>query len=174
MDDSAAYGDYYQWGRAKDGHQSSAADGENTKSKDIVSGHGKFIYGFEDWTQADSSGKRRIDAWKDGGKNDICPAGFSVPTEADLKAEIGNIQNINDAASSFLKIPAAGIRNESAKFSFSFQGDSAYLWVNTASKAQPKRSVGLIFRKPNVPKLSRVVFEAHQRTSGMSVRCVRK
>jgi hypothetical protein len=34
---------------SKDGHQSSAADGENTKSKDIVSGHGKFIYGFEDW-----------------------------------------------------------------------------------------------------------------------------
>jgi hypothetical protein len=30
VDDSAAYGDYYQWGRAKDGHQSSAADGENT------------------------------------------------------------------------------------------------------------------------------------------------
>jgi hypothetical protein len=24
VDDSAAYGDYYQWGRAKDGHQSAS------------------------------------------------------------------------------------------------------------------------------------------------------
>ncbi|CAB5496941.1 hypothetical protein AZO1586I_91, partial [Bathymodiolus thermophilus thioautotrophic gill symbiont] len=173
VDDSAAYGDYYQWGRAKDGHQSSTS-GTQTPSSDIVSGNSKFIYGRGDWTTIDSSGRLRVDAWKDGDKNDICPAGFSVPTEADLKAETGNIQNINDAASSFLKIPAAGIRNEGAKFSFSDRGDSAYLWVNTASKAQPKRSVGLIFKKPNVPKPSQASFEARQRTSGMSVRCVRK
>jgi hypothetical protein len=74
VDDSAAYGDYYQWGRAKDGHQSSTSSGINAKSTDIVSGHGKFIYGFGDWTQASG----RIDAWEDGGKNDICPAGLVI------------------------------------------------------------------------------------------------
>jgi hypothetical protein len=47
VDDSAAYGDYYQWGRAKDGHQSSAADGENTKSKDIVSSVPVIISAFD-------------------------------------------------------------------------------------------------------------------------------
>jgi hypothetical protein len=69
VDDSAAYGDYYQWGRAKDGHQSSTS-GTVTRSTDIVSGHGHFIHGWADWTDADSSGELRIAAWKDGGKND--------------------------------------------------------------------------------------------------------
>jgi hypothetical protein len=166
------YLDYYQWGRAKDGHQSSTS-GTKTPSSNIVSGNSEFIYGREDWTTADSSGKHRVKAWKDGDKNDICPAGFSVPTEADLKAETGNIQNINDAASSFLKIPAAGIRNGTGEISFSDKDDSAYLWVNTASIAQgPGRSVGLILRKSGPP--TKISFEARQRTSGMSVRCVRE
>ena len=175
VDDSAAYGDYYQWGRAKDGHQSSTSLGTRTSSSDIVSGNSKFIYGRADWTTADSGGGPRVDAWKDGDKNDICPAGFSVPTEADLKAETGNIKNINDAASSFLKIPAAGIRNGTDESSFSDQDDSAYLWVNTASTTQgPGRSVGLILRKSGSPVPIKISFEARQRTSGMSVRCVRE
>ena len=171
VDDSAAYGDYYQWGRAKDGHQSSIS-GKTDRLKGI-SGLGHFVYAWADWTEADSSGADRMDAWKDGDKNDICPAGFSVPTEADLKAETGNIKNINDAASSFLKIPAAGIRNGTGEISFSDKDDSAYLWVNTASIAQgPGRSVGLILRKSGPP--TKISFEARQRTSGMSVRCVRE
>jgi len=173
VDDSAAYGDYYQWGRAKDGHQSSTS-GIQTPSSDIVSGNSKFIYGRGDWTTIDSIGRLRVDAWKDGGKNDICPAGFSVPTEADLKAETGNIQNINDAASSFLKIPAAGIRNEGDESSFSNKGDSAYLWINDFSTKQAGRSVGLIFRNLSAPSQSWKSFEDRQRTSGMSVRCVRE
>jgi hypothetical protein len=40
-----------------------------------------------DWTSIDSSGASRIDAWANGGANDICPAGFSVPTEAELAAD---------------------------------------------------------------------------------------
>ncbi|CAC9504124.1 hypothetical protein [uncultured Gammaproteobacteria bacterium] len=147
--------------------------GTQTRSRGIVSGLGHFVYGRGDWTTIDSSGRLRMDAWKDGDKNDICPAGFSVPTEADLKAETGNIKNINDAASSFLKIPAAGIRNGSDESSFSDQDDSAYLWVNTALTAQgPGRSVGLILKKSGPP--TKISFEARQRTSGMSVRCVRE
>jgi hypothetical protein len=39
-------------------------------------------------------------AWKDGGANDICPAGFSVPTEAVLGDEIAKsgISGSNGAA----------------------------------------------------------------------------
>jgi hypothetical protein len=40
--------DYYQWGRAKDGHQTSASLGTQTPSSDIVSGNSKFIYGRGD------------------------------------------------------------------------------------------------------------------------------
>ncbi|VVM18274.1 hypothetical protein BSPWISOXPB_3041 [uncultured Gammaproteobacteria bacterium] len=52
--DSAAYGDHYQWGRAKDGHESSTL-GTQTRSSDIVLGGSKFIYGTSDWTTADST-----------------------------------------------------------------------------------------------------------------------
>jgi hypothetical protein len=45
----------------------------------------------------------RIDAWANGGANDICPAGFSVPTGAELTAEltVGTTTNAT-AFSSFL------------------------------------------------------------------------
>jgi hypothetical protein len=47
------------------------------------------------------------------GANDICPVGFNVPTNLDLKNEINKagISNRSEAFSSFLKIPTAGYRN---------------------------------------------------------------
>jgi hypothetical protein len=49
-----------------------------------------------DWTSIDSSNASRIDAWANGGANDICPAGFSVPTGAELTAEltVGTTTNV--------------------------------------------------------------------------------
>ena len=172
VDDSAAYGDYYQWGRAKDGHQSSIS-GKTDRLKGI-SGLGHFVYAWADWTEADSSGADRMDAWKDGDKNDICPAGFSVPTEADLKAETTNktIQNINDAASSFLKIPGAGFRNHDVGFRISNDGDKAYLWVNS-STTQNGRSIRFSFAKPSA-LVQPFSIKGSERTHGMSVRCVRE
>jgi hypothetical protein len=40
--------------------------------------------GVRDWIKNDSNGALRIAAWKDGGVNDICPAGFSVPNKGEL------------------------------------------------------------------------------------------
>jgi hypothetical protein len=49
-------------------------------------------------------------AWKNSGNNDICPAGFSVPTEAELRADTIEvtttaITNNEKALNSFLKLP---------------------------------------------------------------------
>jgi hypothetical protein len=49
-------------------------------------------------------------AWADGGDNDICPKGFSVPTEAELAADTTDIRTTAEALSSFLRIPTAGFR----------------------------------------------------------------
>jgi hypothetical protein len=49
-------------------------------------------------------------AWADGGANDICPRGFSVPTEAELAADTKDIKDTATALSSFLRIPTAGFR----------------------------------------------------------------
>jgi hypothetical protein len=43
--------------------------------------------GVRDWINNDSNGALRIAAWKDGGVNDICPAGFSVPNKGELELE---------------------------------------------------------------------------------------
>ncbi len=172
VDDSAAYGDYYQWGRAKDGHQSSTSSGINAKSTDIVSGHGKFIYGFGDWTQASG----RIDAWEDGGKNDICPAGFSVPTKAEISAEISapsNITDLSSAASSFLRLPASGFRDSSSSSPRLLnQGDAVLLWARNIVSGRKDYSHVLSVKKPGA-FVGGALVGAYQRTSGLNVRCIR-
>jgi hypothetical protein len=40
-----------------------------------------------DWTTIDGDGSLRTAAWADGGVNDICPVGFSVPTKEELKKD---------------------------------------------------------------------------------------
>jgi uncharacterized protein (TIGR02145 family) len=176
VDDGAAYGDYYQWGRAKDGHQrgkegdpSATSLGIPTPSSDIVSGNSKFIYGRSDWTTADSSGALRIAAWADGGKNDICPAGFSVPTEAELTAETtgAKITISTEAASSFLKIPAAGLRNSSGSNAFQNVNDTIFMWVRSA-RSNSTRSMRL-----GVFSFSISLYNSDQRSRGLSVRCIR-
>jgi hypothetical protein len=68
-----------------------------------------------DWVAktADNNGLARMAAWANDGVNDICPAGFSVPTKAELKEDIidAGITNATTALSSPLKLPAAGYRN---------------------------------------------------------------
>jgi hypothetical protein len=45
-----------------------------------------------------------------GGVNDICPVGFSVPTQAELAADTTGINN-DTAFSGFLRLPNAGFRD---------------------------------------------------------------
>jgi uncharacterized protein (TIGR02145 family) len=123
--DADCFGDYYQWGRAKDGHESSTSGTTTILASSITTpAPNKFIIDqsnqsnqrARDWTKNDSNdsnGALRIAAWKDGGVNDICPAGFSVPSTAELKEDTLNsdVKNTATAFSSFLKLPAAGSRN---------------------------------------------------------------
>jgi hypothetical protein len=71
-----------------------------------------------DWTTIDGNGSLRTAAWADGGVNDICPVGFSVPTKEELKKDtvdtypnIASKDNAIKAFNSFLKIPVAGYRD---------------------------------------------------------------
>jgi hypothetical protein len=95
-----------------------------------------FITGVFDWTidAIDRSGVAREAAWTDGGVNDICPVGFSVPTKEELMVEItkANITNTVSAFSSFLKLPVAGRR---LNWYGKFQGISSItsMWSRSAS-----------------------------------------
>jgi hypothetical protein len=120
--DSAAYGYSYQWGRNDDGHESRTSGITTTRATTIAPAHNNYIFNNITyyWTSADSNGALRAAAWADGGSNDICPVGFSVPTEAELAADTisattTTIINKDTAFSSFLKIPVAGYRNTDNK-----------------------------------------------------------
>ncbi|SMN17178.1 hypothetical protein CRYPD_47 [uncultured Candidatus Thioglobus sp.] len=120
-----------------------------------------------DWTSADSAGSSRVSAWNSGGINDICPSGFSVPTEAEITADTisattTDITNSATAFSSFLKIPVAGYRNRANGALFNV-GSHAYLWSRPAD--------GRNSRDLHVSS-GDVSFDSNNRAYGFSVRCI--
>ena len=176
FDDSACFGDYYQWGRNFDGHQ----DSTSGRSSNLVTILGnpidRFIVDSPDWTSADDNGVLRVARWSKTDGSSVCPAGFRVPTYKELKAELFlpskllvrgqpiEIKNRNDAFKNFLKLPSAGRRNID---SFMFDvGVSGNLWTNSASSGS--RSRRLLFDEFTVEhQLSK------ERAKGFSVRCIR-
>ena len=168
--DEACYGDLYQWGRAKDGHESRTSGNKAILATTITPATSMFINSVSpwDWTSIDSNGASRIDAWANGGANDICPAGFSVPTEAELTADTisANITGNASAFSSFLRIPVAGYRDR-ANGSVSSVRSGAYLWSRSAN--------GVNGRGLNIT-VSIADFNSNNSNSralGFSVRCIR-
>jgi hypothetical protein len=174
--DADCYGDYYQWGRAKDGHESSTSDTTKTRASSITTpAPNKFIINQQrgpippDWAKdgIDKSGMLRVAAWKDGGVNDICPAGFSVPSINELKEDTVDfsVTNTATAFSSFLKLPAAGSRNGYSG-GLNDRGSKTFLWmrVNVSAAADSDAMVvtstgGAITNK--------------SRTKGGSIRCIK-
>jgi uncharacterized protein (TIGR02145 family) len=84
--DEEAYGDLYQWGRAADGHQIRTSNTTSTLSNSDTPGHGNFIlanYPPYDWRSPQND-----NLWQGvNGTNNPCPAGYRLPTEAELDAE---------------------------------------------------------------------------------------
>ena len=119
LDDTACYGDYYQWGRASDGHEnntsSNTLDGALAINLDV--GHGDFILNTTDWTalSLDDNGSLRATNWSKIDGSSVCPVGYRVPTVQELRDEtLDNnatpIANNIDAYNNFLKLPSAGYR----------------------------------------------------------------
>ncbi|VVH59189.1 Glutamate synthase [NADPH] large chain (EC [uncultured Gammaproteobacteria bacterium] len=169
-DDSFAYGHYYQWGRNDDGHELKDSPATQTRATTLTPVSGRFIDSSKgafksDWTSADSNGDyRRIVAWADGGVNDICPAGFSVPTQKELKEDVTDINNNNATVSSgFLRLPHAGFR--SSKTGKPDISGIIRMW--TRSVSNPTYSVYLKFNN------SGAVFDETNRADGLSVRCIK-
>ena len=82
LDDPAAYGDLYQWGRLQDGHEQRNSLTSDIKSDSDTPGHGKFITGLFDWREPSNN-----NLWQDSGINNPCPDGFKVPTADEWEIE---------------------------------------------------------------------------------------
>jgi len=142
--DYLAYGSFYQWCRAADGHEriswTSATTGTGvygTVAGPIAStspGNPLFVTNStspNDWLspqQADGS------LWWNGtvvGVNNPCPAGYHVPTYAELNTELSYITNATTAYS-ILKLPMAGCRHWGTG-GLANVGSIGYFWSSTTS-----------------------------------------
>ncbi len=134
LDDTACYGDYYQWGRNFDGHQNSSSGTTATQATDVDDAGVEFItssdtYDF-DWAQeADGSGSTRAINWSEIDGTSVCPIGYRVPTEAELEAETtgAGVADNADAFSSFLKLPSADRRSFSNGIVYN-AGSQGFVW----------------------------------------------
>jgi len=84
--DSAAYGDLYQWGRRTDGHEKRTSITTSTLSSSDTPGHGNFIESSKapyDWRSPQND-----NLWQGvSGVNNPCPAGFRIPIESEWETE---------------------------------------------------------------------------------------
>jgi len=111
FDDVQCYGDYFQWGRAYDGHESSV-DSTTIVASDINNAGTEFIRTSTDWASTDTNyGNARATNWLKTGGSSVCPVGYRVPLKSELEAETGDIGNIYTAFANFLKFPATGYRD---------------------------------------------------------------
>ena len=175
LDDVECYGDYYQWGRAHDGHEDNASATTGTPATDVNNvGHENFILtsSTEEWTFLDSDGSIRTANWSKTDGSSVCPVGFRVPNITELEAELLDadpavIESNSDVFTGFLKFPSAGSRNYFSG-SVNVAGNSAYIWSSSISPINPTfASFGLVFLSAGE------VSGMETRSAGRSIRCLK-
>ncbi|PHS55742.1 MAG: hypothetical protein COB17_11055, partial [Sulfurimonas sp.] len=166
--DSACYGDYYQWGRDYDGHQESNSTTITALATDVNNtGHSSFIIEGSDWANIDLNGSLRSASWSKTDGTSVCPTAYRVPTLTELKNETTSqgVKNNTDAYNNFLKLPSAGYRNFSGE-SMTNQGYYGFIWSSSVSGSGFK-SRRLGFHSGNAYTYS------INRANGVSVRCLK-
>jgi uncharacterized protein (TIGR02145 family) len=162
--DAAAFGDLYQWGRAADGHEKRNSPTTSTLSNSDTPGHGNFILspsGSNDWRSPENS-----TLWQGvNGTNNPCPAGYRLPTEAELNAERLSWASNNSAGAfaSPLKLTLAGNRYFSTGGINAVSYDAWY-WSSSVSGLYSR---GLYFNSTTAE------WYPYQRAIGYPVRCIK-
>jgi hypothetical protein len=118
--DQAAYGDLYQWGRLKDGHQCRNATSTATLSSTDAPGHGNYITNGSD--PGDWRSPKNDALWQGvNGTNNPCPSGYRLPTTTEVKAEIATFSGGSTPTAAF---------NHVLKFTW---GSGSQYWVGTVN-----------------------------------------
>ena len=134
--DTACYGDLYQWGRNFDGHQERNSTTTSTLASSPFNAGSAFIlvgasntYDWVDQSSIYTNGGIQSSEWTKSDGSTVCPIGFRVPTTLELRNEISvtAIFTTDMAYTSFFKLPAAGARL-SQDNSMLAVGQDIYLW----------------------------------------------
>ncbi len=162
--DAGCYGDYYQWGRATDGHEVSTSTVTNSLAGDVNNVGTQFISDTSDWAATDIGGSDRSTNWSKLDGSSVCPNDFRLPSKTELAAETTDVgvSNITTAFESFLKIPAAGTRDTNGKNMLN-EGTLGYLW---SSSSESDGASGLKIE-------ASATWGKGLRSSGASVRCIK-
>jgi len=162
--DSAAYGDLFQWGRLGDGHQTRTSGTTTTLSSTDVPGHSNFILAPNspyDWRSPEND-----NLWQGvNGINNPCPPGWRIPTLYEWDAERASWSqwNYNGAFASPLKLTAGGERSGS---NGTLGGEGQ--WGSYWSDAGGQEEAGYLLFDASV-----VLLTHDQRAIGRSVRCIK-
>lgn len=170
--DFQAYGDLYQWGRRADGHQrinwtsataGTPANGTTTTNADIPA-NASFI--TEGTFPFDWRVNRDDNLWNGvAAVNNPCPAGYRLPTSAEITAEV-TAYNITDSATAFsspLKFTVPGFRSGSSG-NIALVGSSGGYWSSSVS-GDTGASRNFLSNSTSINN--------NNRTTGQSVRCLK-
>ncbi len=176
--DTQAYGDYYQWGRPADGHQTkyltnnNSTGFTNTRSATAVPSTDLWIApidGSNDWLSTPDN-----TLWTGANPaTNPCPAGFRIPTESEWRAE--NIANVGATfQTNGLKLTLPGMLTNfgSGGASYTAKGTYGQYLTQTAYTIGPNNANGaaLYF---GVNGSNQAWFDQnYYKSHGMSVRCI--
>jgi len=164
--DAQGYGDLYQWGREKDGHQLRTSSTTGNKATSDVAGNALFITNPSNTIYSDWRTPQNDNLWQGvNGINNPCPAGFRIPTKEEWEAEIltWSSRNATGAFASPLKLPPAGKRQYDGVLST--DNVSAYYWTSNISQTQ-------VFSM-NFTSSGAYTTNAYPRVNGYSCRCIK-
>jgi len=171
MDDTACYGDYYQWGRDADGHEKTDSSATDTVATSIATAGDKFITNASDWLPSDATGALRTANWSKINGSSVCPANYRIPTALELTEEIAGVENREDAFNSFLKIPVAGYRSYTHENEFKLQGQEGGIWASTVSTSAVHADSAQYL---NVTDITADVYNTSDRAYGRPIRCIKE
>ena len=182
----ALYGDLYQWGRKKDGHEKRNSQNNSNRINGLTGTSDRFI--THSSTPYDWANPQNTTLWLENAKgpNDPCPAGWRVPTQAEWASifrggTTSGAPNTSGAgawtskgtwsaagAGGFmvgdaLFLPAAGCRHR-RNAALNNVGTRGYYWSSTVNSTG---SYNLYFTSTNVNPAY-----TNARAYGLSVRCV--
>jgi hypothetical protein len=134
IDDEESYGDTYQWGRFKDGHEKRTSNTTSELATTNTPNHGDFITNTNTETYRDWRSPQNDGLWQPSTRiNMPAPVGWRIPTYAEFLAERDSwaTSTSDEALASNLKLPSTGGRENNGNFGG--VGNSGAYWTSIAA-----------------------------------------